>query len=39
MKGELMGFADGLNAECERKKENKTFRFWPERLQPLKGRL
>lgn len=34
LKGELMGFA-----ECERKKENKTFKFWPKRLEPPRGRL
>ena len=39
LKGQLMGSADGLNAECERKKTNKTFRFCPERLGPPKGRL
>lgn len=34
LKGELMGFA-----ECERKKENKTFKFRPKRLEPPRGRL
>ena len=39
LKGQLMGSADGLDAECEREKTNKTFRLWPQRLGPPKGRL